>query len=145
MRVWGVGAALWLGMAGLAVAQGYATPEAMLEALYAPYLDDEMPGDNQAFRSAALNALYDAKLEADGNVDFDPVIVGQDWTITDFAIDAVAVDGDTATAHVSFNNFDAPTELDYALVNEDGWKIDNIVSTDADMPFSLVDVLTGTE
>ena len=142
MRLVSVAAAVVLGLVAPAMAQNFDTPEAMLEALYAPYLADEIPEDTAGFRSVALNTLYDAKLEADGYVDFDPVIVGQDWAITDFAVSAVMVEGKTATAHVSFNNFDTPTELDYALVNENGWKIDNIVSTGDDMAFSLVDVLT---
>lgn len=144
LRVLTVAAAAMFALLGPATAQRFDTPKALLEALYAPYLEDGKTQDFAAFRSAQLNALYDARIEADGYFDFNPLVLGQDWALSDFAVGPVDVQGDSATAHVSFNDFDTPTELDYSLVNEDGWKIDNISSA-GDAPFSLVDMLSAEE
>lgn len=144
MRRLPIVAALFLSFIGLALAQAYDTPRAMLTALYAPYLSHQIPENDDAFRSAALNALYNADSDASGGevgaIDFDPVINGQDWTVTDFAIGDIVVDGDNATARVTFKNFDTPNTLDFYLVNEDGWKYDNIISSRGDYGYSLVDI-----
>ena len=106
MRLLTIVAALFLGFAGSTMAQSFDTPEALLTALYAPYLSDEIPENGEIFRSGALNALYDADAEASGGdvgaIDFDPVINGQDWVLTDLAIGRIKVDGDIATARVTF-------------------------------------------
>jgi len=138
MRLLPIVAALLLGFVGSAMAQSFDTPEAMLTALYAPYLSDEIPENSEIFRSQALNALYEA-------IDFDPVINGQDWIITDFAIGKIQVDGDTAIARVTFKNFDTANTLDFTLVNEGGWKYDNIVASGGDNEYSLVDVFKDYE
>lgn len=144
MRVLSAAIAATLALLGPAGAQSFDTPQAVIEALYAPHIADEITDDFAALQSNKLSALYEAKLKSDGYFDFDPVIVAQDWDLSDLAIDQVDVEGDTATAHVSFDNFGTRTELDYFLVNEDGWKIDNIVS-EGEPSFSLVEMLSATE
>jgi hypothetical protein len=149
MRLLFVVAALVLGTVGSALAQSFDTPEAMLTALYSPYLSDEIPENPEIFRSEALNALYAADAEASGGevgaIDFDPVINGQDFALTDFAIGKIKVDGDTATARVTFKNFDTLNTMDFALVNEDGWKYGNIVSSGGEYEYALVDIFNNYE
>lgn len=149
MRLTPLVACLVLGSTGVAAASGYDTPEAMLTALYAPYLADEY-ADSDAFRSRALQALFDADAAATpegdvGAIDFDPFIGGQEWVLSDFQIGAVAITGNTATAEVSFKNFDEPETLTYDLVNEDGWKIDNVTSTGDNSSHSLIDIFKNAE
>jgi hypothetical protein len=142
-------AAFFLGFGGSAIAQSYDTPEAMLSALYSPYLSHEIPENSEIFRSKALNALYAADSEASGGevgaIEFDPVINGQDWTLTDFAIGKIKVHGDTAIARVTFKNFETANTLDFTLINEDGWKYDNIVASGGDYEYSLVDIFEEYE
>ena len=149
MRLLPFVAALFLGFVGPAMAQSFDTPEAMLSALYSPYLSHEVPENDEIFRSHALNALYEADTEASGGevgaIEFDPVINGQDWTITEFALGKIKVNGDTAIARVTFKNFDAANTLDFTLVNEDGWKYDNIVASGGDYEYSLVDIFKDYE
>ena len=97
MRLAALAVSFVLAFSGLAAAQTYDTPEALIEAFYAPYLagsenfDSKAFDDQPAMRSAALQGLYDQDA-ADtpagdqGTLDFDPYIGGQDWTITDFAM-----------------------------------------------------------
>ncbi|HTM78405.1 MAG TPA: hypothetical protein VL133_12345, partial [Devosia sp.] len=111
MRSLALAAGLFVALTGFAVAQNFATPEALLQAFYAPYLGAEPDfGDEAAFRSADLQAFYDADAEATpegemGALDFDPFINGQDWEITDLEIGAAGIAGDYASADVSFKNF----------------------------------------
>ena len=138
-------AGLALTLAAPVAAQSFDTPEALLEAFYAPYFDGNWHDDDALLRSAALNALYanDAELTPEGEmgaISFDPYVDGQDFDITDFEIAAVAIDGDMATADVTFANFGEPRSLTYELVNEDGWKIDDVVSTSPDNPYRLSDI-----
>ncbi len=144
MRLMTLVAALSMGFLPVAMAQNFDTPEAMLMALYAPYLVDDLPEDQSTFRTAALNALYDADLEAAGGeigaVDFDPFINGQDWGLTELKIGTAKIDGDKATVDVTFKNFEIANSLTYDLVNEDGWKVDNVSSTSGDVQYSLVDI-----
>ena len=73
-----------------------------------------------------------------GAISFDPYIDGQDYDITDFEIGAAGIAGDYASVDVAFNNFGEPRSLTYELVLEDGgWKIDDVVSTNPDNPYRL--------
>jgi Protein of unknown function (DUF3828) len=129
-----------------APAFAFDTPRALLEALYSPYSKgdsfDWNSWDETQFRSKHLNELFakDQK-EADGEVgrlDFDPYIDGQDYQISALKIGDAAIDGDTATVEVTFKNFDTPDDLVFALVKEtDGWKVDDVVSSDKNFPYSL--------
>ncbi len=133
-------------------AAAFDTPKAMLTALYAPYLKgdsfDWNTWDESKFRSAHLNELFAADLkEAKGDVgrlDFDPYIDGQDYTITNLKIGDAQIDGKTAKVEVTFKNFDSSEDLMYTLVDEaDGWKIDDVVSSNKDYPYSLKAIMEG--
>lgn len=146
MRPVAIAASLVLSLTSLTFAQAYDTPEALLEAFYQPYFEGSFPENESQFRSAELQALYDNDAEITpegemGAISFDPYIDGQDYEITDFAIGAVAIEGDTAVADVTFSNFGEPRALTYELVLEsDGWKIDDVVSTNPDNPYRLSDI-----
>lgn len=130
----------------------YDTPKALLEALYTPYKAgdsfDWSNWDESKFRSRELNDLFakDQK-EADGDIgrlDFDPYIDGQDYQVTDLRFGEPAIEGDTARLEVTFKNFDAPEDLMFTLVKEaDGWKVDDVVSSNKDFPYSLKAIMSG--
>ena len=146
MRLAALAAGLFLAMTGLAAAQTYDTPEAMLEAFYEPYFSGEFSDNEAAFRSQALQALYDndAQVTPEGEMgalSFDPYVDGQDFDITDFAIGVPGIAGDYASVDVTFNNFGEPRSLTYDLVLEDGgWKIDDVVSTNPDTSYRLSEI-----
>jgi hypothetical protein len=135
-----------LAFTSLATAQSYDTPEALLEAFYEPYFNGSFPEDESQFRSAALQALYDNDAEITpegemGAISFDPYIDGQDYDITDFEIGAAGIAGDQASVDVTFSNFGEPRALTYELVLEDGgWKIDDVISTNPDNPYRLSEI-----
>ena len=138
--------------AGTVPALAYDTPKALLEALYSPYAKgdsfDWNNWDETQFRSAELNELFAKDLkEADGEVgriDFDPYIDGQDYQITDLKIGEPAIDGDTAKVEVTFKNFDTADDLMFTLVKEaGGWKVDDVVSSDKNFPYSLKAIMTA--
>ena len=143
MRLAALAAGLFLAFTGLASAQTFDTPEALLEAFYAPYFADEIPPDEPLFRSQALQALYDNDAAVtpagdQGALSFDPYIDGQDFDISDFSIGAAGIAGDYASVDVSFSNFGEPRSLTYELVLEDGgWRIDDLVSNNPDNPYRL--------
>jgi hypothetical protein len=135
-----------LALTSLATAQSYDTPEALLEAFYEPYFNGSFPEDESQFRSAALQALYDNDAEITpegemGAISFDPYIDGQDYDITDFEIGTPDIAGDEASVDVTFSNFGEPRALTYELVLEDGgWKIDDVISTNPDNPYRLSEI-----
>ena len=150
MRLAALTAGLFISLTGLATAQTFDTPQALLEAFYAPYFDGEFNEDETPFLSAELEALYTADAEATpegeiGALDFDPFVDGQDFELTDFEIGAPGIAGDYASADVTFNNMGRPTTLAYEFVKENGsWQIDDVVSTNPDNPYRLSDILGGT-
>jgi hypothetical protein len=130
----------------------YDTPKALLDALYTPYKSgDDFNWDNwdeAQFRSKALNALFDKDAkEANGEVgrlDFDPYIDGQDYQVTELKFHDAVVTGNTAKVEVTFKNFDTAEDLMFSLVKEaDGWKVDDVVSSNKDFPYSLKDIMSG--
>jgi hypothetical protein len=146
MRLVTLAAGLVLALTSLAVAQTYDTPEALLEAFYEPYFIGSFPEDESQFRSTALQELYDTDAEITpegemGAISFDPYIDGQDYDITDLAIGEADIEGDTASVDVTFSNFGEPRALTYELVLEDGgWKIDDVISTNPDNPYRLSEI-----
>ena len=150
MRLAALTAGLFLGLTGLASAQTFDTPQALLEAFYAPYFSGEFTEDESPFVSDELEALYAADAEATpegeiGALDFDPFVDGQDFELTDFEIGAPGIAGDYASADVTFNNMGRPTTLAYEFVKENGsWQIDDVVSTNPDNPYRLSEILGGT-
>ena len=152
MRLVTVAATAFLALTGVSFAQAFDTPEALLEAFYAPYLQGDIPNyEDGTFFSSRLQGLYehDSEITPEGEmgaIEFDPFIAGQDFDLTDFAIDTPVIADDTATADVSFNNFDTPVTLSYDLVwEDDSWKIDDVISTDADNPYSLSEIFAAAE
>ena len=149
MRLAALAVGFVLAFGGVAAAQTYDTPEALIEAFYAPYLADPLDfnGDGEAsFRSASLQGLYDADAAATpegeiGTLDFDPYIGGQDWTLTDFEVGQADVNGDTASIDVTFKNFGEVRNLTFELVMEDGgWKINDLVSNTPGDEFRLSEI-----
>ena len=146
MRLVTIAAGLVLALSSLAAAQAYDTPEALIEAFYQPYFDGNFPENESQFRSAALQALYDNDAEITpegemGAISFDPYIDGQDYDIANLEIGAIDIAGDDATVEVTFSNFGEPRSLTYELVLEDGgWKIDDVVSTNPDNPYRLSEI-----
>ncbi len=136
----------FLSLAGVVSAQAFGTPEALLEAFYEPYFTDAFPEDESAFRSTALNALYEADAERTpagemGALGFDPYVDGQDFQLSELVIGEAEISGDAAVVDVSFDNFDRPTLLTYELVFEaDGWKIDDVVSQESEYPYRLSEI-----
>ena len=149
MRLAPLTAGLLLGLTGLATAQTFDTPQALLEAFYAPYFSGEFTEDESPFFSDELEALYAADAEATpegeiGALDFDPFVDGQDFELTDFEVGAPGIAGEYASADVTFSNMGRPTTLSYELVKEDGsWQIDDVVSTNPDNPYRLSEILGG--
>lgn len=130
-------------------AEPYADPVALLTALYEGYAPThEFPDQDaiDAMQSARLNGLFEKDIkEANGDIgriDFDPYINGQDYTITKLKIDPPLYAGGKAIVHVTFDNFDTPQDLGYALVKEEGgWKIDDVWASSADYSYDLLDIL----
>ncbi|SFV30467.1 Protein of unknown function [Devosia crocina] len=126
-----------------AVAQPFQTPQELIAAFYAPYLADEIPENEAAFRSDALNALYEEDAESTeegdiGAIEFDPYVDGQDFMIADFSIGDPIIEGDQAQVVVSFTNFGEPRDIIYDLVRENGsWLIDDVANEDAEHPYRL--------
>lgn len=146
MRLVPLAASLFLALTSLATAQTYDTPQDLLEAFYEPYISGEFYEDETPFRSAALQALYDADADSTpagemGALGFDPYIDGQDYELTDLTIGAPQIDGDTAIVDVDFRNFDQPQHLTYDLVFEDGgWRIDDVVSNNPENEYRLSEI-----
>lgn len=145
MRLAPLAAGLFLSVTGLAAAQSFDSPEVLLEAFYAPYISGDFPEDDSAFRSEALQALYDQDAENTpegemGALGFDPYIDGQDFEITDLEIGTPEIEDDSALVDVTFSNFGEPRSLTYELVDEDGWKIEDVVSHNPDNMYRLSEI-----
>ena len=62
-----------------------------------------------------------------GRLDFDPLYNAQDVHVTRFRVGAPALEGDKATVHVTFSNYDRKEDLKFLMVKTaTGWKISNI-------------------
>ena len=137
---------LTLAAAGPALAQTYDEPKALLEALYGGYQPpNEFPPDQAIFRSERLNGLYEQDaIEANGEIgriDFDPFVNGQDYLITELVVAEPYLAGGKAVVKVSFKNMDTPQELGFLLVNEDGWRVDDVWNVNAEYSYDLLDIL----
>lgn len=111
-------------------AAAFDTPDALIKDLYGPYLDNQVPDDLSVYFSDDLEAQWIALAERDPyGLGFDPVIDGQDFTITELEVSDPAVYEDGVEIRVSFLNFVAPRSLVYRLVQQaDGWAVDDIIS-----------------
>ncbi|TWB75596.1 uncharacterized protein DUF3828 [Nitrospirillum amazonense] len=138
------------------------TPQAIVEALYRPYLADPHAEKDTTIDSVAqvrrhatpaLARLLDADRACEKRtqgicaLDFDIIIDGQDWDLSGFGLQAEA-SGDTATVTARFNNF-GPRVLAYHFARTGGrWLIDDVVilkddAGAADHPWSLKDTLVS--
>lgn len=106
---------------------------------------NDFPPDETALQSERLNGLFEKdQQEANGEIgriDFGPYINGQDYQVSDLVIGEPYIAGGKAVVKVTFRNFDTPQELGFLLVNEDGWKIDDVWGGSADYSYDLLDIL----
>jgi len=135
-----------LALAGPAFAQGYSDPKALIEALYAGYMPpNEFPPDQAPLQSTRLNGLFEKdQKEANGEIgriDFDPYVNGQDYQLTDLVVGEPYLAGGKAVVKVTFANMGTPQEMGYLLVNEDGWKVDDVWNTSPEYSYDLLDIL----
>ncbi len=117
MRHLSLAAVALLALATPVLAEDFDTPEALLEAFYAPYFGEAEFSDESPFRSEALNALYAADEARTpegemGALSFDPYVDGQDMDLADFEIGEPVIEGDVAEVEVTFTNFGEPRELE---------------------------------
>ncbi|MBB6253432.1 hypothetical protein [Nitrospirillum iridis] len=138
-------------------------PLSYIEEIYQPYLADphaEKPRSLDALdlirprASPALAGLLDAEraCRAHGReictLDFDVIIAGQDWQLSDFHLLAQPA-GRTATVTARFVNAGTPCVVVYPFVLSDGrWVIDDVVIqrnevVAPDHPWSLKATLEG--
>lgn len=95
--------------------------------------------------SKALTALL--KKDADCSrgsqgvcaLDWDFVVDGQDYQLSNVNVEQTVVNGDKANVTVTFKNFDADCKNVYAFVREGGqWKVDDVVArSGAEQPVSI--------
>ena len=144
-------ATIFLALTAAVSAQQYETPEALLEALYEPYITDEFVEDDSVFRSEALNSLYAADAENTpegemGAISFDPYIDGQDYEITALEVGEPVIDGDKAKVDVSFTNFGEPRVISYDLVFENGgWKVDDLAGENGEFAYRLTEIFADAD
>lgn len=106
-------------------------PVATVERIYEPYVA-QAANAPAAERAAPwtddLKAQLDAARAAEGGLNFNPVIDGQEFEIADLD---VALDGppsqSTATVRAGFTNLGEPTTVFFDLVREDdGWRVHDV-------------------
>ncbi|MET0181328.1 MAG: hypothetical protein ABW199_00425, partial [Caulobacterales bacterium] len=109
-------------------------PVSTVEPLYQSYLDGQNPPDlaNAAPWSNEMRDLLrqmkDASKEQEGPViDFDPLIDGQDFEITDLTVSVEEPPANgRAVVEAKFKNFGEDVQVHYDLVEDGGWRVDNI-------------------
>lgn len=121
-------------------------PDATIEALYQPYLADSHTPDWRLSlpMTPDLAALVDAedsdRGEGVGAIETDPVVAAQDFELSNLVVslDNPPANG-AATVTARFNNFGAPTTVQFDMVGDDsaGWRVTNIRSGDSDLRAQL--------
>ena len=99
--------------------------------------------------SKSLAALFkrdgDCEVKEGGicALDWDFIIDGQAWTLSNVKVDALVVAGDKATVTVTFRNFTTACANVYFFVREDGqWKVDEIeTKSGAEAPVRIAKLL----
>jgi hypothetical protein len=152
MRTMIVAALLLLGLGGVARADDYSDPKALLNDIYQPYTQHQRPADPAVFYSDSLQALFAHHAElseisgvgtpshplAPADNDFDPFVNAQNYLIFDLNIGDPVISGDRAMANVSYRNFDHPSQLSISMIKgPDGWKVDDVASLGADQHWLL--------
>lgn len=76
-------------------------------------------------------------------IDWDFVIDGQDYHLSNVSVGPADIAGDTAKVTVSFRNFDSDCVNVYTFVREDGqWKVDDVLTKSGkDAPVSVAKLL----
>jgi Protein of unknown function (DUF3828) len=106
----------------------------------------ELVGKRASKSLAALfkrNAACEAKGEGVCALDWDFIVDGQDWTLSQTKVGPLVATGDKATVTVSFRNFTTACVNVYHFVREDGeWRVDDIeTKSGADAPIALAKML----
>jgi hypothetical protein len=133
-------------------ANAFDSPKTLVDAIYQPYIGGQQQTDLDRFYSERLKQLFAEKVgqnavadvETTGSVggeqsvDFNPFIDADHGLLLDVTIGEPLIVGDKALVTVGFHNFDQPTLLSLALVNESGsWKVDDVTSTGGDANWML--------
>lgn len=141
-------------LAGPVLAEDYAGPKELVEAIYRPLLEGREQGELNGFYTERLKGLFEthaqelaanAGLMPDGapQVHFNPFIDSDKPLIYDLQISEPTIVGDDALVSVKFHNFDHPTLLAINAKKEgNGWKVDDVASTGADEHWLLSWLLT---
>ena len=114
-------------------------PVTLIAALYRTYQDigpgeDGMPGIPNVY-SKRLQALIDKDAKETpegmvGRIDWDVVVDGQDWQLTELKISQVSRSETAAQVRARFKNFGHQSDMLFELVLEGGhWRIDDIEKT----------------
>jgi hypothetical protein len=109
-------------------ATGEAEVRALLDQIYAPYANEDMPGrDIEVFFAPEIVKAITAE---EGGIDVDPFIDAQDWAPFRPNIQRVTMSGnDRAEASVNFTSMGTSKTLIYQLVRTAaGWKVADIRS-----------------
>lgn len=137
---------------GQAGAEQTAATEAV-RAVYAAYQSaqpDTTP-DWSSARSAALSAAYtalpDLQMKSDDPVlDFDPIVGGQDWAISDLTF--TEKDGGSPSLRIvtaKFKNAGEDREIMFDVVSDGGaWKVDNIRAS-APWPYDVREIIAKAQ
>lgn len=151
MRFVAVCVALICLLPGMAFANGYSDPKALVEALYSVYRTNDFPEDSRAYYSKSLKALFaadDARANGEvGAVNGDPFIYAQDWDEITYSVGEPVTTERGVSIIVQFTNFGtARTAVIYLVEEADGWKVDDILQMPAEPGESnwlLSEVLTA--
>jgi hypothetical protein len=142
--------------AHISVAASAETALATVKALYAPYMKGSANADNLPdLRSPKLYTRRVGKLLAaleksckDAQdvcgPDFDFIVNGQDFDLTEFKVTETSAGADAARVDVSFKNMARPTKITFSMKNGDrGWVIDDLIAAKLgdDAGYKLDDVL----
>lgn len=116
-----------------ALAQTAGDPVAVVRGLYRGYEHDKpVTLEKQPFSPRMRKLLAADRAYAKGEVgrlDFDPIVNGQDWKITDLSVTLESQAGDKAVVEAKFSNLGDAEDLRYELVRGGGrWLIDEIQS-----------------
>ncbi len=137
-----------------------ASPHDIVAWLYAPYLADPHATDAvdtgsaidrvHRFADAALRQGIDRdnscmrRSQGICNLDFDVVINGQDWDLSDLRISDDAPAGDRQTVHARFSNDHIPMDVAFSFVRVAGqWRIHNLddIQHEPGKPVEHIDLL----
>ncbi len=135
-------------LASTVSAQQFEDPIALVQHVYEPYLAGQVPDDHHDFFSPTLETLFQAAMAATpegeiGPLDFDPIVNGQDFELSDLKVQTIQNDGSSAIVEASFVNLGEPQRILFMLSHrDDGWKVNDLESIGS-FNWRLSDLLTG--